>query len=84
MQTGAIQVVPVPDYREAQAHAKQIGQAATPKALARSRRSGARPPTSCPQNDLAAWFNKWGASFGWRRTASMHEAQDARTAARSS
>ncbi|MEO7733912.1 MAG: hypothetical protein ABIY55_23310 [Kofleriaceae bacterium] len=77
MQSGAIQVVPVPDYREAQQHAKATGQATTPKALGKIASIWGETTHELSANDLAAWFNKWGASFGWRRTADMHEAQDA-------
>ena|GEM_PF-5074286 len=77
MQSGAIQVVPVPDYREAQSHAKAKGQATTPKALGKIASIWGETTHELSANDLAAWFNAWGASFGWRRTADMHEAQDA-------
>lgn len=75
VESGAIKVVSVDDYREAQKRAKQKGQPITPKALGQIAPIWAETTQELSANMLADWFNAWGAKFGWRRTADMHEAQ---------
>jgi hypothetical protein len=77
LQQGELQVVSVPEYREAQKQATAKGKAATPLGLGKIAPIWKETTQELSANGLADWFNRWGAAFGWRRTADMHAAQDA-------
>jgi hypothetical protein len=75
MEKGTITVVSVDDYRAAQKQATVKGQLATPASLGKIAPIWNETTHELSANMLADWFNRWGAKFGWRRTADMAEAQ---------
>lgn len=76
LESGAITVVSVDDYRDAQKAAKAKGQPTTPTALGKIAPIWAETVHELNANAIADWFNAYGARFGWRRTADLREAQD--------
>jgi hypothetical protein len=75
LEKGTIAVVGVDEYRAAQKQATAKGQASTPTSLGKIASIWNETTHELSANMLADWFNRWGAKFGWRRTADMAEAQ---------